>query len=242
MPQDPGFVASSADSEAYLPRYQALARELNISIVPGTICTAHPAGPHAPNEGEKELRNMAFFISAGSGDIAGSYQKKNLWHPERPHLTSSKHDPHTAFDTPLGVRAGMLVCWDLAFPEAFRELIADGAQLIVIPSYWHLTDVDPEGLALNPDSEKVFLNSTTVSRAFENTCCIAFCNTGGLSQVTMPIIGGMGTLGIEEDAVSIVEVDFDVLRIAEENYKVREDMRGEGWHYSHTLIRKEPRP
>jgi predicted amidohydrolase len=55
-------------------------------------------------------------------------------HPERPHLSSSQHDPHLVFDTPIG-RVGMLICWDLAFPEAFRELIAQGAKIIIIPTF-----------------------------------------------------------------------------------------------------------
>jgi hypothetical protein len=29
----------------------------------------------------------------------------------------------------------MLICWDLAFPEAFRELIADGAKIVIIPTF-----------------------------------------------------------------------------------------------------------
>lgn len=66
--------------------------------------------------------------------MLASYRKKNIWHPERPHLTSSGPERHTAVDTPIG-RVGMLICWDLAFPEAFRELIADGAEIIVLPSY-----------------------------------------------------------------------------------------------------------
>ena len=190
---------------------------------------------------------MAHFVAAGTGELAGSYQKKNLWHPERPHLSPGRHAPHAAFDTPLRnadgspVRAGLLVCWDLAFPEAFRALIADGAQIIFIPSYWTITDVDEEGLALNPDSEKVFLDCTVVSRAFENTACVVFCNKGGCSQVTLPIVGkvkGDREVGLDEDGVIYSEVDLDVLRIAEDNYKVRQDIKGKGWHYGYDLVKE----
>lgn len=97
-------------------------------MVPGTIIEKHP-GPN----GEDLFYNTAYFIS-NDGAILGSYRKKNIWHPERPHLTSSARERHEAIDTPIG-RVGMLICWDLAFPEAFRELIADGAQLIVIPTF-----------------------------------------------------------------------------------------------------------
>jgi predicted amidohydrolase len=38
------------------------------------------------------------------------------------------------FDTPIG-KVGLLICWDLAFPEAFRELIANGAEVVIIPTF-----------------------------------------------------------------------------------------------------------
>lgn len=38
------------------------------------------------------------------------------------------------FDTPIG-KVGLLICWDLAFPEAFRELVAKGAEVVIIPTF-----------------------------------------------------------------------------------------------------------
>ena len=102
-------------------------------------------------------------------------------HPERPHLTSSTTDPHIAFQTPIGP-VGLLVCWDLAFPEAFRELISAGAKTIIIPTFWRLDDCSPYGLSVNPRAEVLFLKSTTVARAYENTCCIIFVNAGAAAK------------------------------------------------------------
>jgi hypothetical protein len=77
---------------AYVPRYQTLARELSIYIVPGTIVKpVEPIMSPAPgqyiNDKAKasrplvtELRNMAYFITASTGDILSTYQKKNLWY------------------------------------------------------------------------------------------------------------------------------------------------------------------
>ncbi|KAJ4392730.1 hypothetical protein N0V85_006859 [Neurospora sp. IMI 360204] len=285
-PEHPSFVAACAESSAdnsYLSRYQALARELNINIVPGTICEVHPASSaSSKSEGEKpsddggngkqelatwkgqsiEIRNMAYWISASTGDLAGSYQKMNLWHPERPHLTAGdikRHKPHRAFDTPLlkpgpdgktqvPIRAGLLICWDLAFPEGFRALIADGADIIVVPSYWWVTKVDENGRKVSRDDEKIFLESVCVTRACENTAAIVYCNAGGMSQVALPLKGVLppageegdgkkGIMGVETEEMQIVDVDFDVLRKAEEDYKVRMDMSGKGWHYEYTLWR-----
>jgi hypothetical protein len=49
--------------------------------------------------------------------------------PERDHLTGSGRNEHEVFNTPIG-KVGLLICWDLAFPEAFRELIANGAKIM----------------------------------------------------------------------------------------------------------------
>ena len=228
------------------------------------------------------LINVAYFI-ANTGAILGKYQKKNLWHPERPHLTSSTSAPHeTITDTPLGP-VGLLICWDLAFPEAFRELIASGAKTIIIPTFWTLSDCSPYGLSKNPLSEKLFLESVLAARAFENTCSVVFVNAGaevgkaergnyaGLSRVCVPFSGALkgeevdiegntksvreeevvrdkldggkkrkrgaeqeegGGMGREE-GMSIVEVDMEDVEEAEKNYKVREDIQGEGWHYTY---------
>lgn len=164
LPHDPKFKESCSHWQKYLDLYMSLARECNINIVPGTILELHH--PNTPSE---VLLNVAYFISS-TGSILGRYQKKNLWGDiERLHLTSSSSDPHPVFDTPLG-RVGMLICWDLAFPEAFREMIAQGAKMIIIPTFWTLSDCSPKGLAVNPSSEGLYLDSILTARAFENTC------------------------------------------------------------------------
>lgn len=167
LPKDPKFASICADWKTYVEKYQALAKECNICIVPGTIVQTNddvPAPSPAPqptssadpssltppdavasNTGgvsdysstPNYLSNVAYFID-NKGDILGSYTKKNLWGPtERNHLTSSGREPHPAIDTPLG-KVGLLICWDLAFPEAFRELISQGVKMIILPTFCEL--------------------------------------------------------------------------------------------------------
>ena len=90
-----------------------------------------------------------------------------------------------------------------------------------------------EGLSINPDAEKLFLQNTLVARAFENTACVIFVNAGGpteegyvgLSQVAMPILGRLkeeGVVGDREECepgLRVVEVDMEVCEVAERNCK-----------------------
>ncbi|KAJ5626580.1 hypothetical protein N7528_004007 [Penicillium herquei] len=229
-PTDERWSIQAGQASQYLANYQSLAKELKICLVPGTIIEKEIG-----TDNSTLFYNTAYFIS-NDGSILGKYRKKNIWHPERPHLVSSGLESHAAIDTPIG-RIGMLICWDLAFPEAFRELIADRAEIVIIPTFWTPNDASAEALRHNPASEALFLSSTLTSRCYENTCGIIFVNAAGpaenflgMSQVTLPIVGPVAKMGNEE-GVLVTDMDLGLLDIAERNYKVREDMQTEGWHY-----------
>ena len=65
-----------------------------------------------------------------------------------------------------GVRVGVLVCYDIEFPEAARSLAAAGAQLIAVPT----SLMDPSG----------WIAETLVpARAAENQVYVAYCNRVG---------------------------------------------------------------
>ena len=132
-PEDPLFSVQAGDYQKYLSSYQSLAKELNLCLVPGTFVERHQLQTEENEPQQFRWYNTAYFIN-NDGQIIGSYRKKNVWHPEREYLTSSAHDPHEVMNTPIG-KIGILICWDLAFPEAFRELIARGAQVIIMPVF-----------------------------------------------------------------------------------------------------------
>lgn len=75
VPDDPGFFDACLQWKTYLDRYRALAKELKICIVPGTIVEASQNG----KMGEKRLVNVCYLIS-NDGEVLGRYEKKNLWY------------------------------------------------------------------------------------------------------------------------------------------------------------------
>jgi predicted amidohydrolase len=245
-PEDPAFALCAADYNSYLESYRALAAELHMNIVPGTIVEAHPNSrcpPSCPScpitpSSAPILLNIAYFISS-SGVILGSYQKANLWHGERAHLLSIRPtcSPHRVIPTPLGP-VGLLICWDVAFPEGFRKLVAQGAKIIIVPAFWTGLGSAPEGLKRNPGFEKLTMQSVLMARAFENTAAVVFVNAGGvqegnlgLSQVVLPFVGSVAPPLGHAEGMAIVNLDMQVLEDAEQVYRVRQDMAGETWPY-----------
>lgn len=263
MPEDPKFVIAVASSLQYLHRYQCLAQECNIDLVPGTIISLIKT-----KSGDMAMLNKAYYIAA-TGEILGqAYAKTNLWHPERVHLTSGpdysrtigtqnweetdhpgsesaaarlKEDccPHQVIKTPIGP-VGLLICYDLAFPEACRALVRAGARIIIIPTFTKTDDPSSAARSYNPDCEALFTQSALITRACENTCAIVFCNVGGpkdesymgLSQVTLPLIGtAPGSFTNSMQGMRVIEVDLKILDVAEENYRIREDLARDGFHY-----------
>lgn len=75
LPKDPSFAGLCDQWETYLKKYQELAKECGICIVPGTIVEGH----RGEEQEEDRLLNVAYFIGK-EGEIVGKYVKKNLWY------------------------------------------------------------------------------------------------------------------------------------------------------------------
>lgn len=78
------------------------------------------------------IYNAAAFLDS-TGVCIGLYRKTHLFDLERDWFSAGESLP--VFDTPLG-RVGLLICWDLSFPEAARALALNGATLLVTLSAW----------------------------------------------------------------------------------------------------------
>ncbi|KAH7243814.1 hypothetical protein MRS44_017206 [Fusarium solani] len=205
-PEHPDFFAATIESKPYLANYQALARKLNINIVPGTICEAYLG----------ESRRQRQRGSTQCGLLSGCRNGRDLRVlPE---------------EKPLASRTASFHPWSSSSPGLPRKLPRDGADLIIIPAFWS-TAGGEDVRGLNAGAEETFLSSVLTARAFENNAVVAFCNADGLSRVTLPIMGALGSIPPGEDKVEVVDVDLDVLRVAEERYKIRKDMQSLDYHY-----------
>ncbi|KAL2114263.1 hypothetical protein VUR80DRAFT_10050 [Thermomyces stellatus] len=47
-------------------------------------------------------------------------------------------------------KAGLLICWDLTFPEEARALVTKGEMSIIAPSWWLMSEAGDEAAPPNP--------------------------------------------------------------------------------------------
>jgi predicted amidohydrolase len=78
------------------------------------------------------LYNSAAVLDRG--ELLANYRKTHLWDREKLIFTPGE-DPPPVIATRLG-SIGVMVCYDLEFPELVGEVARRGAQLIAAPSNW----------------------------------------------------------------------------------------------------------
>jgi predicted amidohydrolase len=114
--------AEAADGET-VTLWARLAADHGVVIV-GGFCETTAAG---------ELFNSAALVDPGGG-LRGVYRKAHLWDKERFWFSSGTTAP-PAIPTLFG-RIGVMICYDLEFPEWVRLPALDGAQLLCAPVNW----------------------------------------------------------------------------------------------------------
>lgn len=95
-----------------------LAKDLNIWLVPGSVCERGPEG---------QLFNTQLVLSP-EGELAGYYRKIFPWRPFEPY---DPGDKFTTVDLPGIGRVGLNICYDAWYPEVSRQLAWMGADVIL---------------------------------------------------------------------------------------------------------------
>ena len=98
----------------------------------------------AERGGDGRFYNSAVVLDAAG--VLAVYRKAHLWDREKLFFTPGSQPPPVVA-TRFG-RIGVLVCYDLEFPEFTRRLALDGADLIAAPMNWPRPEL-PAGQA-NP--------------------------------------------------------------------------------------------
>jgi len=109
--------------DRYLERIGEACRQYGIFIVGGTYT----------------CRDGRFYNTAvmqnPTGQVIAAYDKTHLpRNGEYQHVTPGEDLP--VFETAIG-KVGLLICWDIIFPETFATLALKGAEIIFQPTFGH---------------------------------------------------------------------------------------------------------
>ncbi|HZQ65640.1 MAG TPA: carbon-nitrogen hydrolase family protein [Gaiellaceae bacterium] len=150
------------------------------------------------------LYNAAILV--GPDGLIGSYRKTHL-----PFLGVDRFvtpgDELKVFDTALG-RIGLIICYDLRFPEVTRTLALHGADLVALPTNF-------------PTAAKVQTEVITLARAAENRIYLLCANRVGKerwgefcgwSQIVDPYGKRLAEAGETEETLLVADVDVEKAR------------------------------
>ncbi|HVP83863.1 MAG TPA: carbon-nitrogen hydrolase family protein [Rhizomicrobium sp.] len=154
----------SEDRDPALPKFCALAEELGVWVLIGSL---------AIKVSDTKTANRSFLIGP-KGNIVKRYDKIFLFDVELPSgekyresNTVAGGDSAALVDLPWG-KLGMTICYDLRFPQLYRALAKAGAFLFTIPS------------AFTETTGKAHWHTLIRARAIENGAFVVAPAQGGL--------------------------------------------------------------
>ena len=186
---------------------RAIAAELGIDLVAGSIVEQV--------QGQERTSNTSAHVST-DGRIQAVYRKLHMFDVEVDgviYTESAREQPGDEIvvsELSGGTTIGMSICYDLRFPELYRELSARGAEIITVPAAFTL--------ATTRDHWEVLLRA----RAIENQCFVVAANqigshagghrSGGRSLIADP--WGI-VLACAPDAECVIVADLDLSIMAD---------------------------
>ena len=180
------------------------ARHYGVTLVGGSITERR--------EGREKLSNTSVVLDP-SGAVVGVYRKIHLFDVEVGGHVYRESEAEEPGEEPVVVAAedwlvGLSVCYDIRFPELYRILALEGAELVTVPA--HFT------LYTGKDHWHVLLRA----RAIENQCYVAAAAQIGETRPGKPSYGrslvadpwGL-VLAQAPDEETVVAVEIDRARL-----------------------------
>lgn len=185
------------------------ARTHGIGIVGGSITELR--------EGREKLSNTSLVYDR-EGELVGVYRKIHLFDVEAGGHVYRESEAEEHGEEPVvaeveGWPVGLSVCYDVRFPELYRILALEGAQLLTVPAHFTThTGKDHWELLLR-------------ARAVENQCYVAAAAQVGLTLADKPPSYGRSLIADPWGIVLAMAPDEETVIVAELDPARLEDVR-----------------
>lgn len=175
---------------------ESLARKSDVHIIFGM--------PEIDEKTQATLHNAAVLV--GSKGLIGKYRKMYLpTHSVFEEKRYFRPGYQTAvFDTEIG-KIGLIICYDIFFPEVTRLTRLNGAQLIVC-------------ISASPAVRRTFFEILTLARAVENTAFLAYVNLVGIED-GLQFWGGSRLVGPNGKVLIQAKYDEEDFVMCDINYE-----------------------
>jgi len=139
--------------------FSDFARSHGVNVIAGSVANRTADG----------VRNTIFAYDR-TGAKAGEYSKLHLFRlmDEEKYLKQGDAIGRLTLD---GAEAGMMICYDIRFPELARKLALGGAKVLFVPAQW-------------PKPRLHHWRTLVMARAIENQMFVVACNRVGASRGT----------------------------------------------------------
>ncbi len=174
---------------------------------------------------ERDREDSAIYNSAqvvgATGEVLARYRKTHLFGPAE----RAAYQPGARLEPPFrfgGFTVGLLICYDVEFPETVRALALRGADLILVPT-------------AQPVEYAVVTQHLLPARAVESQLWIAYCNHGGIEN-GLRYLGGSCLVGTDGqctasagmgDALLVADIDPGVRAATSRLYPYLDERRPE---------------
>ncbi len=160
FPHDNLKELSDVNGEQVKRVFGELSSELGINIVAGSVANAKADGVY----------NSAYVFNR-KGSCVGEYDKTHLFSPmgEDDFFKKGSHTCTFELD---GLSCGLIICYDVRFPELTRTMSLEGLDVLFMVSQWPLVRV-------------AHLDALTKARAIENQMFVVCCNSAGKAPGTV---------------------------------------------------------
>jgi predicted amidohydrolase len=196
-----------------LSRVAEAAHEHGIGVLAGSIVEDLAASSRDgfDTPAERGLANTSVFFDR-AGERRAVYRKHHLFGYESREAELLVPGESLGLATFEGFELGMTTCYDLRFPELYRELAAAGATLVLVPSAWPYPRVDhwqllPRARAVE---NQLFVATCNGSGAFGET---ALCGRSAIYDPWGEVLAEAGASGHAGDEPTIVTADIDPERV-----------------------------
>lgn len=210
FPKENLAALSCKDGDAVKNRIGSLAKRYSVNIVAGSVS----------NVRDGNVFNTAFIFNRKGACIA-EYDKTHLFTPmgEHDYYTGGNHLCCFTLDD---VKCGIIICYDIRFPELTRSLALQGLDMLFVVAQW-------------PKERNFHLRTLTTARAIENQMFVVCCNScgtagkivyGGNSAIIEPFGKTLALAGETEEIIASI-CDMRILSEIRSNIPVFRDRRQE---------------